>query len=33
MYAMVTCYRGTGHQLERGIDLHTEDPEATDIDN
>ena len=29
---MATCHRGTGHPLDRGIDLKAEDPESTDID-
>ena len=30
---MPTCHGGTGHHLDRGMDLHAEDPELADIDN
>ena len=30
---MTTCHRGAGYSLDRGINLHAEDPEPTDIDN
>ena len=30
---MATCHGGTGCLLDRGMDIHTEDPELTDIDN
>ena len=33
MHAMATHHRGAGHPLDRGINLHAEDPEPTDIDN
>ena len=33
MQAMATCHGGAGHSLDRGIGLHTEDPEPTNIDN
>ena len=33
MHAMATYHGGAGHPLDRGIDLHTKDPEPTDIDN
>ena len=33
MPAMATCHGGTGCPLDRGINLHAEDPEPTDIDN
>ena len=33
MHAKATCHRGAGHPLDRGIYLHAEDPEPTDIDN
>ena len=33
MYAMATCHRGTGCPIDRDINLHIEDTEATDIDN
>ena len=33
MCAMATHHRGVGHLLDRGINLHAEDPEPTDIDN
>ena len=33
MNAMATCHGGAGCPLDRGIDLHAEDPESTDIDN
>ena len=32
-HTMATHHRGTGHPLDRGIDLSTEDPEPTDINN
>ena len=32
-HAMATHHRGTGHPLDRGIDIYTEDPEPADIDN
>ena len=32
-HSMATHHGGTGHSLDRGIDLHAEDPEHTDIDN
>ena len=33
IHAMATCHGGAGHLLDRGIDLHAEDTELTDIDN
>ena len=33
MHAMATCHRGTGHPLDRGLDILTEDPKHTYIDN
>ena len=30
---MVTHQGGTGHPMDRDINLHIEDPEATDMDN
>ena len=30
---MATHHRGTGHPLDRGIDLHAGDPEPADIGN
>ena len=33
MHAMATHHRGAGCPLDTGTDLHTEDPESTDIDN
>ena len=33
MHAMATHHGATGCPLDRGIDLHAEDPEPTDIDN
>ena len=33
MHAMATHHGGARCPLNRGIDLHTEDPESTDIDN
>ena len=30
---MATYHRGTGCPLDRGLDILTEDPEHTDIDN
>ena len=33
MHTMATCHGGAGCLLVRGIDLNTEDPEPTDIDN
>ena len=33
MYAMATHHGGRGCPLDRGIDLHAEDPEHADIDN
>ena len=30
---MATCHRGTGHPLDRGLDILAEDPEHADIDN
>ena len=33
MHAMAACHGGTRCALNRGIDLHTEDPEPADIDN
>ena len=32
-HAIATYHRGTGCPLDRGINLNTEDPEFTDIDN
>ena len=32
-HAMATCHGGTGHPLDRAINLNAEDPEPTDIDN
>ena len=33
MCTMATCHGGAGHPIERDIDLHTEETEATGIDN
>ena len=33
MHAMVNCHRGASSSLDRGLDILTEDPEHTDIDN
>ena len=33
MHAMATQHRGAGCPLDRGMDIHAEDPEHTDIDN
>ena len=33
MHAITTCHGGTGHPLDRGLDVLTEDPEHSDIDN
>ena len=33
MLTMTAHHRGAGHPIDRGIDLHVEDPEATDMDN
>ena len=33
MHTMAIHHRGTGCPLDRGIDLHAEDPELADIDN
>ena len=33
MHPMATSHGCAAHPLDRGIDLHTEDPEPTDIDN
>ena len=33
MHAMAAHHRGTGCPSDRGINLHTEDPEPTDTDN
>ena len=33
MHTMATCHRGAGCPFDRGINLHTEDPEHADIDN
>ena len=33
MHTMVTHHGGTGHSLDRCLDILTEDPELTDIDN
>ena len=33
MHAMATCHRSAGCPLDRGINIHTEDPEPPDIDN
>ena len=33
MHPMATHHVGAGCPLDRGIDLHTEDPEPADIDN
>ena len=30
---MATCHGGAGCSLDRGINLHEEDPEPADIDN
>ena len=30
---MATCHEGVGCPLDRGMGIHTEDPEHTDIDN
>ena len=32
-HTMTTCHRGTGCPLDRDINLNTEDPEPTDINN
>ena len=32
MHTIATCHRGTVCPLNRGINLHAEDPEPTDID-
>ena len=32
-HAMATCHRGTGHPLDRDINLHIEDSETTSLDN
>ena len=32
-YAMATCHGGAGCPLNRGLDVFTEDPKNTDIDN
>ena len=33
MHTMATHHRSAGHSLDRGINLHAEDPEHVDIDN
>ena len=33
MHTMATHHRGAGCPLDRGIDIHTEDPEPADIHN
>ena len=33
MHAMATHHGGASHQLDRGLDILTEDPEPTDINN
>ena len=33
MHAMATHHGGAGHPIDRDINLHVEDPEATGIDN
>ena len=33
MHAMVTCHGGTGHPIDRDIDLHIEDTETTGLEN
>ena len=33
MHAMATCHGGAGCPLDRGMDIHAEDPEHADIDN
>ena len=33
MHGMVSHHGGAGYLMDRGIDLHREDPEPTDIDN
>ena len=33
MHSLASHHRGVGCLLDRGIDLHAEDPEPTDIDN
>ena len=33
MHAMATHHRRTGHPLDRGMDILTEDPEHADINN
>ena len=33
MHAMAIHHRGIGHPIDRHINLHIEDPEATGIDN
>ena len=33
MHAMTTCHGGTGHPLDRGMDILTEDSEQADINN
>ena len=33
MHAMATCHGGTGCPSDRGINIHAEDPEPTDIGN
>ena len=30
---MATCHGCAGHPLDRDMDIHSEDPEHTDIDN
>ena len=32
-HTMATCHRGVGHPLDRSLDILTEDPEHTDINN
>ena len=33
MHAMATCHGGTGHPIDRDINLHIEDVETTGMDN
>ena len=33
MHTVATCHRGAAHPLDRGIDLHAEDPEPTGNDS
>ena len=32
MHVMATCHGGAGCPLDRGMDIHAEDPEHADID-